>query len=58
MKLNIADDLALPMEGVTEKFTWLGRTGSGKSYAAMKLAEERSAGFARWGSFPTAAGSC
>jgi hypothetical protein len=40
MKLHIADDLSLPLEAVTEKFAWLGRTGSGKSYGAMKLAEE------------------
>lgn len=40
MKLHIADDLSLPLEAVTEKFAFLGRTGSGKSYAAQKLAEE------------------
>ncbi len=39
MKLKIADDLALPLDVVTEKLAFLGRTGSGKTYAAMKLAE-------------------
>lgn len=39
MKLKIADALALPIEAVTEKLAWLGRTGSGKTYGAMKLAE-------------------
>src|SRR5437773_9350213 len=40
MKLKIAADLALPVEVVTEKLAFLGRTGSGKTYAAQKLAEE------------------
>ena len=40
MKLKISEDLALPLEAVTEKFAFLGRTGSGKTYAAQKLAEE------------------
>lgn len=35
----IADSLTLPLETVTEKLAFLGRTGSGKTYAAMKLAE-------------------
>lgn len=39
MKLRIAEDLSLPIEAVTEKLAFLGRTGSGKTYAAMKLAE-------------------
>lgn len=39
MKLRIADGLSLPIDAVTEKFGWLGRTGSGKTYGAMKLAE-------------------
>jgi hypothetical protein len=39
MKLKLADDLSLPLEVVTEKLCWLGRTGSGKTYGAMKLAE-------------------
>jgi hypothetical protein len=37
--LKLADELALPLTAVTEKLAWLGRTGSGKTYAAMKLAE-------------------
>ncbi len=39
MKLRISDDLELPADAVTQKFAWLGRTGSGKSYGAMKLCE-------------------
>lgn len=37
--LQIATDLTLPLDVVTEKLSFLGRTGSGKTYAAMKLAE-------------------
>jgi hypothetical protein len=38
--LKLADDLALPSdEAVTQKFGFIGRSGSGKSYAAMRLAE-------------------
>lgn len=37
--LAIAHDLSLPLETVTEKLAFLGRTGSGKTYASMKLAE-------------------
>lgn len=37
--LEFAEGLALPIEAVTEKLAFLGRTGSGKTYAAMKLAE-------------------
>lgn len=40
VKLAIAQDLSLPLEAVTEKIGFLGRTGGGKSYAAQKLAEE------------------
>ena len=39
-QLVISDDISLPFKGVTEKFAWLGRTGSGKTYGASKLAEE------------------
>jgi hypothetical protein len=39
-KLIIAEDLHLPLDAVTQKFAFLGRTGSGKTYAAQKLAEE------------------
>jgi hypothetical protein len=38
-KLRISDDLALPIEVVTQKLAWLGVTGGGKTYAAQKLAE-------------------
>ena len=38
-RLQLADGLTLPLEAVTEKFAWLGRTGSGKTYGAMKCAE-------------------
>ena len=38
-KLQIGEQLTLPLEVVTEKLAFLGRTGSGKTYAAMKLAE-------------------
>jgi hypothetical protein len=39
MKLKLADNLELPLEAVTQKFAFLGRTGSGKTYGAGKLAE-------------------
>jgi hypothetical protein len=39
-KLRLSEDLALPLDAVTQKFAILGRTGSGKSYAATKLCEE------------------
>lgn len=39
--LRIADNVDIPLdEAVTEKFGYMGRTGSGKTYAAMKAAEE------------------
>lgn len=37
--LKISNELVLPIEAVTEKLAFLGRTGSGKTYAAMKVAE-------------------
>lgn len=37
--LVISEDLRLPIEVVTQKLSFLGRTGSGKSYAATKLCE-------------------
>lgn len=37
--LKISENLSLPIEAVTEKLAFLGRTGTGKTYAAMKLAE-------------------
>ncbi len=40
MKLKLAEDMSLPAdEAVTQKYGFIGRSGSGKSYAAMKLAE-------------------
>jgi uncharacterized protein len=39
MKLKLTDDLYLPIEAVTQKFAFLGRTGSGKTYGAQRLAE-------------------
>lgn len=39
-QLRISDALTLPLNAVTEKLAFLGRTGGGKTYAAMKLAEE------------------
>jgi hypothetical protein len=39
-RLTISPDLSLPTEAVTEAIGFLGRRGSGKSYAAQKLAEE------------------
>ncbi len=38
--LVVAPGLALPGQVVTERLAFLGRTGSGKTYAAQKLAEE------------------
>lgn len=38
-KLQLAEGLTLSIDVVTEKLAWLGRTGSGKTYGAMKLAE-------------------
>lgn len=38
--LRISNELSLPIEAVTQIFAFLGRRGSGKSYAATKLAEE------------------
>ncbi len=38
--LHISDEFSLPVNAVTEKLAAIGRTGSGKSYAAKKLAEQ------------------
>ena len=39
-RLKLADTLLLPAdEAITQKYGFIGRSGSGKSYAAMKLAE-------------------
>ncbi len=37
--LPISDRLSLPVAAVTERFGFLGQSGSGKTYAAMRLAE-------------------
>jgi ABC-type dipeptide/oligopeptide/nickel transport system ATPase component len=40
VKLQLAESLSLPAdEAVTQKYGFIGRSGSGKSYAAMRLAE-------------------
>lgn len=38
-KLSLASDLSLPIDAVTQRFAFLGRVGSGKTYGATKLAE-------------------
>lgn len=35
----MSNELALPLDAVTQKIAFIGRTGSGKTYAATKLAE-------------------
>ena len=39
MKLRMSQELSLPLDAVTQKLAFIGRTGSGKTYAATKLAE-------------------
>jgi hypothetical protein len=39
MKLRMSKELSLPLDAVTQKLAFIGRTGSGKTYAATKLAE-------------------
>lgn len=39
-KLKISKDLSLPLQAVTQRFAFLGRTGAGKSYNAGVLFEE------------------
>lgn len=38
--LHISKDLKLPVESTTQKFAWLGVTGSGKTYGASKFSED------------------
>jgi len=38
--LSLGPGIELPVNAVTQKLAWLGRTGSGKTYGASKLAEE------------------
>ncbi len=37
--ITMAPGLVLPMAALTQKFAFMGKSGSGKSYAALKLAE-------------------
>lgn len=39
MKLHISPELSLPLDAVTRRLAFLGTVGSGKTYAATKLAE-------------------
>lgn len=39
MTLNISPNLKLPLDAVTRRLAFVGTVGSGKTYAAMKLAE-------------------
>ena len=39
-ELRISPDLTLPLDAVTQKFAWLGRSGSGKTYAAKRFVEQ------------------
>lgn len=38
--INLGADFSLPVDAVTQKIAQMGRTGSGKTFAAMKLVEE------------------
>lgn len=38
--LKIAKDLSLPLDAVTQKLAFLGRTGSGKTYGAKRMVEQ------------------
>jgi hypothetical protein len=38
--LRISKDLDLPLDAVTQKLAWLGRTGSGKTFACKKMVEQ------------------
>lgn len=38
--LHISNDVKIPLDVVTKRLAFVGTTGSGKSYGAMKLAEE------------------
>ena len=39
-KLRIAKELSFPPDAVTQKFAWLGRTGSGKTFACKRMVEQ------------------
>ncbi len=38
--LRVADTLNLPLDAVTQKIAWLGRTGSGKTFASKRMVEQ------------------
>jgi hypothetical protein len=38
--IKMGHDLSLPIDAVTEKLAWLGRTGSGKTYGAKRMVEQ------------------
>lgn len=38
--LHISPDLALPLDAVTQKFAWLGRSGGGKTYGLKRFVEQ------------------
>lgn len=38
--LDISPDLALPLDAVTQKFAWLGRSGGGKTYGLKRFVEQ------------------
>lgn len=40
MKLKLATTLSLPIDAVTQKIAWLGRTGSGKTFGCKRLVEQ------------------
>jgi hypothetical protein len=40
MILNISKEFSFPVDVVTQKLAWMGRTGAGKTYGFLKLAEE------------------
>lgn len=37
--LKISKDVGMPLEAITERIAWVGQSGSGKTYAAMRFAE-------------------
>lgn len=39
-KLSVVEGLAFPIEAVTQKFAWIGRTGSGKTYGLKRFVEQ------------------
>lgn len=38
--LRVAEDLALPIDAATQKLAYLGRTGSGKTFATKRMVEQ------------------